>query len=544
MSQARATGVFRLILLLMLWVCCTAVRAQSTRPAAGLFGDQGDGTFVNPIRPGDFSDIDAIRVGEDFYAISSTLHVSPGMAVMHSKDLVNWRIISHGVQDVAAIVPNMRWDRMNAYGRGVWAGAIRHHDGKFWIYFGTPDEGIFVTTATDPAGPWEPPHAVWSVKGWDDCCPFWDEDGQGYLVLTNFATDPKNGKSYNIHLMKMTPDNRSLVSESDQIIYQSRGSEASKLFKHNGIYYHYFSEVKTEGRVPMMNRSKSLAGPWETRQIGHVNKAVDKEPNQGGLIELANGQWWFLTHQGSGDWEGRALALLPVTWIDGWPIIGNVGADGIGSMVWSAKKPIEGFPVLTPGMNDQFDVAKLGEQWEWNHQPRAEKWSLSERPGYLRLHAFKSLEGDNLRKVANVISQRVYRARESTVTVKLDLTNLAAGQRAGVCHFARTYSTLGIVQEGTTRTLAFSNNGQMTRGPAITSDTLYLRSTWGAEGVSHYSYSVDGEKFIPFGDAYQLTWGSYRGDRVGVYSYNNTADDGFVDVDWFDHRVSTGAAGR
>jgi beta-xylosidase len=533
----QKAGICSLPLLLTLFLA-SAAPAQTgptSKPAAlvGRWGDQGDGTYVNPILPADFSDIDAIRVGDDFYAISSTLHLSPGMVILHSKDLVNWQIIGHAANDLSAISAEMSWDRMNRYGRGVWAGAIRYHENQYWIYFGMPDEGLFVTTAADPAGPWSPPQSVWKTSGWDDCCPFWDDDGSGYLLATNFAKDPKNDKTYNIHLFKLSNDGRSLMMDSDRIIHQSRGSEANKLYKINGTYYHYFSEVRSEGRVPMIGRAKSLDGPWETKQIGHVNKNIDKEPNQGALIELKSRQWWFLTHQGAGDWEGRAMALLPVTWIDGWPIVGQAGDDGIGSMVWSARKPIEGMPIVLPQTSDEFDGGKLSPQWEWNHQPRAEKWSLAPREGFLRLEAFASLDGDNLRKVANIISQRAFRAADSVATLKLDLSGMGDGQKAGLCHFARTWSTLAVVQSAGARKLILTENGSASELPPIPGDSIWLRSSWGLEGISQYSYSSDGTTFTPVGTVYPLTWGNYRGDRIGIFTYNNAADRGYVDVDWF-----------
>ena len=493
----------------------------------GRWGDQGDGTYVNPIVPGDYSDIDAIRVGDDYYAISSTLHLSPGMAILHSKDLVNWRILGHAVDDVTRIGPAMNWDRLDRYGRGVWAGAIRHHAGRFWIYFGAPDEGIFMTTAKDPAGPWEPLHQVWKVSGWNDTCPFWDDDGQGYLVTTNFSDN------YKIHLFKMSPDGKQLLPDSGRVIHQSRGSEASKLYKIDGRYYHFYSEVKREGRVVMMNRSRSLDGPWETRQLNHANKSIDKEPNQGGLIQVPTGEWCFVTHQGTGDWEGRALCLLPVTWIDGWPIMGKVGSDGIGNMVWTAKKPIGGHPIIVPQTSDEFDATRVSVQWEWNHQPRKEKWSLNERSGHLRLHAFKPLRKGSLLHAGNTLSQRSLRADKCEAIVKLDLSGMADGQQAGLCHFARTGSTLGVIQTAGKRILTFNNNGRITAGPEITAGTLWLKSTWNQDGVSRYAYSLDGVSFTSFGEPYKLTWGHYRGDRIGIYCFNDESETGHVDVDWF-----------
>jgi beta-xylosidase len=178
-----------------------AMRAD--KPTRGEWGDHGDGTYANPLLPGDFSDLDAIRVGEDYYAISSTLQYSPGMVVLHSKGLVNWEIIGHVVDDLSRLDPELNWDKMNRPGRGIWAGSIRYHAGKYWVYFGTPDQGFFVSTAANPAGPWKPVKAVWRAAGWDDPCPFWDDDGQGYLVGTHFAPEMPSGTTYNIHLFKM-----------------------------------------------------------------------------------------------------------------------------------------------------------------------------------------------------------------------------------------------------------------------------------------------------------------------------------------------------
>jgi beta-xylosidase len=497
------------------------------------WGDQGDGTYNNPVVPGDYSDLDCIRVGPEYYAVSSTFQFSPGVVILHSRDLVNWEIQSHAVADVTQISPELNWDRMNRYGKGIWAGAIRYHDGRFWIYFGTPDEGYFMTTAKDIAGPWEPLHAVLREAGWDDCCPFWDDDGQGYLTGSNFRD------GYKIHLWKLTPDGRDLVKESDRVIHQSRGSEANKLYKINGVYYHLFSEVKSEGRVVMMERSTNIFGPYgESKQLNHADRQA-KEPNQGGLVQTENGGWYWFTHHGSGSWEGRCASLLPVAWIGGWPIIGQVGADGIGSMAWSGKMPVAGTPIVTPQTDDEFNETNLPPQWEWNYQPRANKWSLAERPGWLRLHAFQPLSPDDLLKAGNTLTQRSMRTSTNEVIIKLDLAGMADGQKAGLCHFSSPhYSTLGVSQTGTARTLEFSSGGKVTAGPVLTGVSLWLKSTWSLDGQSHYAYSLDGKTYTSFGDSYQLQWGSYRGDRIGIYSYNNQADAGYVDVDSFHYDCS------
>ena len=503
------------------------------KPTQGEWGDLGgNGTYANPVIPADFSDLDAIRVGTDYYAISSTFQYSPGMAVLHSKDLVNWTVIGHAVSDITQIGPELNWDRMSRYGAGIWAGSIRYHQGKFWVYFNTPDEGLFMTTAKNPAGPWEPVHCVWQTGGWDDPCPFWDEDGQGYLVTTHYAD------GYKIHLFRLSSDNRELVKASDTVIHQSHGSEANKLYKIQGLYYHLYSEVYDEGRVVMMNRAHSLAGPWETRQLNDVHPPVDKEPNQGGLIQIPDGRWYFLTHQGRGDWEGRAACLLPVTWIDGWPIIGQVGLAGIGRMVWRGEKPIPGFTKTGIQASDDFREPTLKPQWEWNYQPRREKWSLNERPGFLRLHAFLPVKPNDFKTAGNTLTQRSLWTRQNAVTVKLDLAGMADGQQGGIVHYSGSWCTFGVSDKGGSRMLTLCRDGQATFGPAIRESQLWLRSEWGFDGESRFFYSLDGRTFHPFGAPYPLTWGDYRGDRIGIFTFNSLHESGYLDVDYFHYAVS------
>lgn len=523
--------------------CLLAISINTQGQPYASWGDQGDGTYVNPVLPGDYSDIDAIRVGNEYYAISSTMQFSPGMVVLHSVDLVNWKIIGHVVTDLSTISPELNWDRMNCYGRGVWAGSIRFYNNKYWVYFGTPDDGYFMSSATNPAGPWEPLHHVWKVSGWNDCCSFRDDDGQLYLIATNFALDPHNNKKYNIHLFKMTPDGKNLIMESDTIIHQSNGSEANKLYKINGLYYHNYSEVKAQGRVIMMRRSTDLYGAWETRQLNHVNTAIDREPNQGGLLQVAPDKWYFFTHHGKGSWEGRVASLLPVTWIDGWPVIGAPGADGIGQMVWSGDKPIKKNNKHRIETNDEFSSEKLMVQWEWNYQPRADKWSLSHRKGHLRLHAFKPIRPENpdkiLLRAGNTITQRVMRTKSSIATVKLDTKGMADGQHAGLTHFSTaSYSTLGVKLQNGIKYLVYDDNGNETTVSKINQANIWLRSSWDVKGVNTYMYSLDGKIFIPLHQSSKLTWGSYRGDRIGIYNYNTNTDQGFVDIDFFRYEYS------
>lgn len=499
-----------------------------------VWGDEGNGMYANPVLPGDFSDIDCIRVGDDYYGVSSTFQYSPGFVILHSKDLVNWQILGHVVDDLNNVSADLNWDRMNKYGRGIWAGAIRYHDHKFWVYFCDPDKGYFMSTATNPEGPWEPPHQVLAAKGWDDGCPFWDDNGDGYFIGTHFSD------GYKIHLFRMTKDGRSLITSSDKVIYQARGSEANKLYKINGIYYHFFSEVKAGGRAVMMERSKNIWGPYEgPKQLSYAQKQFH-EPNQGAIIQAVNGNWYFLTHHGTGgDWAGRVLSLLPVNWRSGWPILGSPDKDTIGRMVWQGKMPVKNSKIVLPLTNDEFNESKLNPAWEWNYQPRLDKWSLTQRLGWLRLHSFRPLESGNFFKAGNTLTQRVYRTRKNVVTIKMDIQSMSAGQWAGLAHFGYpNYAAIGVVSDTTGKHLLFKNNEVSIKGIQLTGKDLWLKSTWGLDGRNQFYYSLDGHNFSPFGAVYQLKWGAYRGDRIAIFNYNEQADAGYVDIDYFHYEYS------
>jgi beta-xylosidase len=335
---------------------------------------------------------------------------------------------------------------------------------------------------------------------------------------------------YNIHLFRLSDDGLSLVPGFDRILHHSQGSEANKLYKFHGLYYHFYSEVRPEGRVPMMERARSLNGSWVTQQLMHVHGALDNEPNQGGFVETPAGKWYFLTHQGRGDWEGRAAVLLPVHWRNGWPIPGRVGRDGIGNMVWAAAKPVIGYPRLTPALSDDFSAPTLQPAWEWQYQPRARGWSLTARPGFLRLYAFASVRAPDLRSTPDILTQRSIRTSHSRFTVQLDLKGMADGEQAGLIHFAATYAALTVTQAGTSRRIGMDRNGVYMPGPVVRGDTIWLRSDWDFNGTAHFSYSSGGHTYKAFGDAYALTWGDYRGDRIGIVT-ENRHDRGYVDVD-------------
>jgi beta-xylosidase len=330
----------------------------------------------------------------------------------------------------------------------------------------------------------------------------------------------------------MSADGRTLDESSRTQINEGAHREANKLYKINGWYYHFFSEVVQGTRVVMMQRSRSVMGPYEERRQLTDSNREWKEPNQGGLVDTGSGDWYFLTHHGTGDWEGRCMSLLPVAWIDGWPIMGGTQSGEPGKMVLAGKKPVQGQPPTSPQSSDEFSKATLGVQWEWNYHPREDKWSLTARPGFLRLHAFKPVRDDDLMTAGNTLTQRAFRTPENVVIAKFDLSGMVDGQKAGLCHFAKSHSALGVAQDGSVRRIEFLENGERIDGPVIKGTNLWIKSSWGLDGQSRYAYSLDGRKFIPFGTDYPLSWGNYRGDRIGLYCFNNKQEAGSVDVDF------------
>ena len=502
--------------------------------------------YRNPVIPADYSDLDCIRVGDDFYAISSTMQYSPGMTILHSRDLVNWEIAGNAVSDLTQISPALSWKQMDRYGRGIWAGTLRHHNGRFYLFFGAPDEGYFMTSAEKAEGPWEPLTTLLAENGWDDCTAIWDEQGRAWFAGTCFRD------GYKTYIFPMADDARSIDRSRARLVNEGYGREASKLIYHDGYYYLVFSEHRDGiGRYVLAKRDRKMTGSFsEERQLLLPCREAN-EPNQGGIIEGPDGQWYFLTHHGSGDWSGRIVSLLPVEWYEGWPMMGDTRGGQPGSMVWESPSPslpmgandVSRQPLFLQ-RSDDFDAPAFAPQWQWNYQPREEMFSLTERPGWLRLRAFRPLEHDKLLKAGNTLTQRSFRSMHNEVTVRLDISHLADGQHAGLCHFASSSGCLGVVCKGgkTYMELRHDDRAEVDDTP-IETRYLWLRSTWGLDGFSHFYYSLDGDCFASFGE-YRLSWGYYRGDRIGIYCYNNLADDGFIDVDYlhydFDEHNSIG----
>ena len=534
----------------------------------GKFGDQGDGTFRNPIVAADYSDCDVIRAGSDYYMIASTFGSSPGVSILHSKDLVNWESLGGAFLDLTKLGPDFNWDRMNRNSEGIFAPSIRYHDGKFWVFVNCHSgEGFFQATATNPVGPW----TVTQLRdkngkplrtfGWTDPCPFWDDDGRAYLASS------RPGGAWYGYLFQMTPDGTQLLDADVKKMnvpnvtysYPDGGTcyspyfstEGNKIFKRNGYYYLQHIEFldKGQGHGTYILRSKNIYGtktdgtPGQPGNPGayDILKFGDSIPGQGGFVDTPDGRWFWIGQLNQLGADGRTPNLIPVTWIDDWPVPGVDIHNKRGKIAWQLPKPVWGQPIHLPQGSDEFDSATLSAQWLWSHQPRVDKWSLTDRPGFLRLYAFKPAAPGGFFKIGNVISQRHFRADSCVVTVKVDLSGMVDGQEAGLANFngGKNYAAIGVAQDKGARTLQYDENGvkypggEVSRGVTV----IWFRSSSDFDDFNHYSYSLDGRKFIPTGGEYKMKAAGYRGDYVGVYTFNASAEAGHIDVDFFHYDV-------
>ena len=497
------------------------------------WGDQGDGTYKNPIINSDYSDPDVIRVGSDYYLVTSTFHLSPGITILHSKDLVNWTIIGHAINDLASFDSAYSADEMKEYSHGVWAPAIRYHDGKFWVYVFDPVFGLFMTTATNPAGPWTPAYQVFKGRNYDDCCPFWDDNGQMYLTGAHFPDWQPGVRIYDIYLWKLSNDGKSFIDDGT-IIHKGNGSEATKMYKINDWYYVFYCENSENiHRSQMAMRSKNIYGPYEHKRLCQ-ERGTPYNAAQGGLVQTEKGDWYFIHHfDVSTNPLGRTLALDPVTWIDEWPIIGRVEADGVGSAIFEGKKPVNGFPIVRPQTNDEFNSDKLGLMWQWNHSPRNDKWSLAERKGYLRLYASNPVNSGGFFQASNTLLQRQMGSEYGNIVVCIDVNKMGNGQVNGLCVVNNNLGLLKVVQKGDKRWIETTIAGKTDTLESIHKKRIWLKAAY-ENNVYQFYYSTDGKKFIQVGESFKVEgWCNWRGVEIGLFCWTNEAPIGYVDVDWF-----------
>jgi len=521
-------------------------------PAIGSWGDQGNGTYKNPVLYANYPDADIEKQGDTWYMISSTNNMAPGMTILESKDLVNWSLVTNIVGNLSWM-PEYNYDSLAAPGNagGVWAGDLAYHNNKWYCYFIDKNKGLFVCTADNIRGPWSEAKSLLENTGMTDPAVYWDEEEQqAYLVC---HTSTINGV-YENKIFKMAWDGMSLEDEDNaKVFYQGTRVEAIKVYKVNGYYYFFYAGTLNNDRKQFLIRSKSIYGPYEEPRI-LLEKSVSPatSPNrgacQGALVQTPDGKWWYM-HQLMQDttatntsYEGRPQCLIPVTWENDWPVLGtDPDGNGIGNTVDQWQKPINGYPINAPQTDDSFDSSVLSPQWEWFYNPNNLFWSLTDRPGYLRLKAMRPLTENNFYKVPNVISQRKMGRGNDTITTEIDISQMKPLQQAGLAHRGGTAYNFRIAVEvdsnNVKKIITNFNNSSNVEIATIDSEKIWLRSS-GKGNAFRFSYSVDGKDFIEAGDNFTLIKsGQYGHDagRICLYSYSPTGE-GYIDVAWFTYK--------
>lgn len=494
------------------------------------WGDLGDGTFANPVLNADYSDPDVIRVGNKYYMTCSEFHFM-GMPILESDDMVNWRIIAR-VHD-GIDLPG--YSSMEKYGGGTWAPALRYHDGKFYIYVCTPDEGLFMTTATDPKGPWSPLQNVYSGGGWEDPCPLWDDNGDAFLGRSQLGGGP-------IYIHKMKADGTKLL-DAGKKIYEGPTAEGTKLFKKDGWYYLSIPEGGVGTGWQTVLRSKDIYGPYEGERVLEQGSTRVNGPHQGALVDTPDGEWWFYHFQSTVS-LGRVVHLQPVSWIDGFPKIGfDYDGNGIGEPMKICHKPtinIKNSP-SAPQTSDDFNDETLAVQWQFNHNPDYSAISLTSNPGQMTLTA---LPADRLRNARNQLTQKLMGNR-GTVITSIDPGEMEVGDRAGILCSGRDHRgvCVQIVTVGGTpiKYVGVDDNGRMEDKKAIAlSDNgrIYLKLDYNTlTNTNQFSYSKDGVQYKTLGNAFEINEGDWKGCRTGIYTYSTDADQkgGKAKFDFFEY---------
>lgn len=503
--------------------------------------DLGNGRYQNPVLHADYADPDAIRVGDMYYMVSSSFNNAPGLPLLQSSDLVNWELVGHALP---ALPPASVFATPQP-GKGVWAPALRHHAGKFWIFYPDPDYGVYVMTARQFAGPWSEPHLLLPGKGIIDPAPLWDDDGKAWLV--HGWAKSRSGINNILTLRSMNADATRLLDASGRDIINGdllpgyHTLEGPKLYKANGYYYVFAPAGGVEQGWQSVFRSRSIAGPYEDRIVMARGTSATNGPHQGAWVDGADGSNWFLHFQDKGAY-GRVVHLQPMRWRDDWPVIGiEPDRSGVGEPVASYDKPAgKNRGVLAPPTSDEFTASSLGLQWQWNANPTKGWHALDARRGYLRLYAQPATA--SVRMAPSVLTQK-FPAPAFTVDTKVEAHG-AGPQRAGLVVLGVQYAWLGLRQNGGATQLALARcetpaltcEERVETLPVTVKGRVYLRARVEEGALVQFSYSLDGVKYTPAGKPFQAVAGRWVGAQIGLMSLAGAgAPDrqSYIDVDYF-----------
>jgi beta-xylosidase len=480
--------------------------------------DNGDGTYTNPPLNGDYPDPDIIRVGDTFYFASSTFCNSPGLVILQSKDLVNWKTIGYVIDRLDG---DPKFDLVDGgmYRNGVFAPSLRYHEGTFYVAVTLNGKPTRIYYSKDPAGNWK-----YNDLGDSAFDPglFFDDDGTPYIFTSMTSQGVVTLKTLSPQLDKVIASRK---------IHSSRGIEGCKVIKTKGWYYLF--NANPSNMSLMTSRAKSLDGPWEIKQVLNDSKGG----HQGAIVDLPNGDFYGFVMCDKGA-IGRVTNISPITWQDEWPVWGE---EGSGRVPTTAKKPIQGQPIVAWPAAVEFDQPKLPLEWLWNHNPDNARWSLSERPGFLRLKPTVAPDFWNAR---NSFTHKGV-GPKSCADVTLDISHLEPGDCAGLGMIGKGITTLTIQRsaEGQVKlSLANGSQGASAVAEKATAEVpgkpsslhLALQMDFGTRR-GRCAYSVDGKEWTLVGEDFNLLWdwrtGTFQGEQYAIFCYNPKESKGYLDVD-------------
>lgn len=543
-----------LFFILSLSVCSLFHPAMAQYRSEVWVSDEGNGMYRNPVLHADYSDPDVCAVGEDYFLTASSFNCTPGLPILHSKDLVNWKIVNYALKKVEPV----EYYNEARHGKGVWAPSIRFHEGVFYIYWGDPDFGIFMVKTRDPYGEWDAPVLVKAGKGMIDPCPLWDDDGRVYLAHAWAGSRAKFNSV--LTACEMNKEGTAVISDPVLVFDGNDGVnhtiEGAKFYKRNGFYYLFAPAGGVVSGWQLVMRSKDVYGPYEARIVMAQGKTDINGPHQGGWVDTPAGESWFLHFQDKGAY-GRVLHLNPMKWVNDWPVIGvDKDGDGCGDPVSRYRKPKTGktYPIETPVESDEFDTRKLGLQWEW-HANYQDVFGFTTNMGYARIYGHElSPHFKNFWEVPNLLMQK-FPAEEFTATAKLKVSAKDDGQLSGLIIMGWDYSWIGVEKQGEKFLLkqavckdAEQGNLEQVSTLAVLEPSrkfeaglfpnyereIYIRVHVGKGAYCRFSYSLDGKKFTEAGTLFKARQGKWIGAKVGMFSVTpHGKERGWVDVDWF-----------
>ena len=534
----------KFIIVVLSFVCCLATAQAAEKQTSSL-----GGTFVkNPMMWADVPDPDVLRVGDTYYLVSTTMHLMPGAPIMRSKDLKNWETVGY-IFDKLTDSPKYDLKEGTAYGRGQWATSLKYHNGRFYALMAPNEAGAmgdtYIYTAEKAEGPWT---LLSRMRHFHDCSLFFDDDNRVYVI---YGTG---------EMMELKSDLSDVIEGSHHQLFKREADETgilegSRMLKYKGHYYLLMISqvwgVPGRYRREVCYRADDIRGPYEKKVILQSPFGGFPHVGQGTIVDSEYGDWYGIIFQDRGG-VGRVLTLMPCRWINGWPMLG----DEEGLVPTRVRALVSGQPETHIVCSDDFSAEKLGLHWQWNHNPVDAAWSLTERPGWLRLKTSRVVP--NLYLAPNTLTQRM-EGPTCSGSVKLDLSKMKDGDCAGFSAFNSDAGILMVKKNG--RKLVLTLNEQSVKlserekaveqvdDKVIASVPLMASILWlrinadfnVGRDMAQFYYSTDGEQWTQLGGDYKLRFDWQRffmGSKFAIFNYATKRLGGYIDVDCFNYSVT------